>query len=121
VVDDVFRLAAWVFITAIVLLTIVPPAARPVSAVPHNLEHFAIFFIAGALWYLGYPCRLFFCLTLAVFFAGGIELLQMLVPGRHARFVDFALDALGTWTGSVGAFLVLRTAVGRWAANQGRL
>jgi hypothetical protein len=39
---------------------------------------------------MGYPRRLLLCLTLAVLFAGGLELLQMLVPGRHARLVDFA-------------------------------
>ena len=98
-----FRLAAWVFIAVLVLLTIAPPSARPDSGVPHHLEHFASFFIAGALWYMGYPRRLVLCLTLAPLFAGGLELLQMLVPGRHARLVDFAVDTLGAWTGSVAA------------------
>ena len=114
-----FRVAAWISIAALVLLTIVPPSARPVPAVPHHLEHFASFFIAGALWYLGYPRRLLVSLTLAVLFAGGLELLQMLVPGRHARFVDFAVDVIGAWTGSVAAFLFFVPAVECWAANRG--
>jgi VanZ family protein len=99
-----FRLTAWVFIAVLVMLTIAPPSARPDSGVPHHLEHFASFFIAGALWYMGYPRRLLLCLTLALLFAGGLELLQMLVPGRHARLIDFAVDALGAWTGSAAAF-----------------
>jgi VanZ family protein len=102
-----FRLAAWVFIAVLVLLTIAPPSARPDSGVPHHFEHFASFFIAGALWYMGYPRRLLLCLTLALLVAGGLELLQMLVPGRHARLADFAVDALGAWTGSAAAFALV--------------
>jgi VanZ family protein len=99
-----FRLTAWVFMAVLVLLTIAPPSVRPDSGVPHHLEHFASFFIAGALWYMGYPRRLLLCLTLALLFAGGLELLQVLVPGRHARLIDFAVDALGAWAGSAAAF-----------------
>jgi VanZ family protein len=89
-----FRAAAWVFIAALVLLTIVPPPHGRSLPYPRHLEHFASFFIAGSLWYLGYPRRLLLvCLTLAVLFAGGLELLQMLVPGRHPRVVDFAQNA----------------------------
>jgi hypothetical protein len=65
--------------------TIAPPSARPDSGVPHHLEHFASFFIAGALWYMGHPRNLLLCLTLTVLFAGGLELLQLWVPGRHVR------------------------------------
>jgi hypothetical protein len=89
-----FRLAAWIFVAILVLITVAPPSARLDSGVPHHVEHFASFFIAGALWYMGYPRRLLLCLTLAVLFAGGLELLQMLVPGRHARLIDFVVDAL---------------------------
>ena len=99
-----FRLAAWIFIAVLVFLTIAPPSARPDSGVPHHLEHFASFFVVGAFWYMGYPRRLLLCLTLALLFAAGLELLQMLVPGRHARPIDFVVDALGAWTGSVAAF-----------------
>jgi VanZ family protein len=103
-----FRFAAWVCIVVLVWLTIAPPSARPGSGVPHGLEHFASFFIAGALWYMGYPRRLMLSLALAVVFAGGLELLQLLVPGRHARTVDFVVDTLGAWSGSVVAFVIVR-------------
>jgi VanZ family protein len=103
-----FRLAAWVFVAVLVLLTIAPPSARPNSGVPHHLEHFASFFIAGALWYMGYPRRPLLCLAFAIVFAGGLELIQLLVPGRHARTVDFFVDTLGAWTGSVAAFVIVR-------------
>jgi VanZ family protein len=86
------------------LPAIAPPSARPDSGVPHDLEHFASFFITGALWYMGYPRRLLLCLAFVVLFAGALELLQMPVPGRHARILDFVVDALGAWTGSVAAF-----------------
>jgi hypothetical protein len=67
-----FRLAAWIFIAILVLITIAPQSARLDSGVPHHLEYFASFFVAGALWYMGYyPRRLLLCLMLAVLFAGG--------------------------------------------------
>src|SRR5262245_576061 len=96
-----FQLAAWAVIATLVLLSIVPPTGRPDFGAPHHLEHFLSFFAAGMLFYLGYPFRLLSCLVLAVIFAAGIESLQMLVPGRHARLSDFALDASGAWVGAV--------------------
>jgi VanZ family protein len=107
-----FRLAAWVVIVVLVLLTIAPPSARPDSGVSHHLEHFASFFIAGALWYMGYPRRLLLCLTLAVLFASSLESLQLLVPGRHSRLVDFVADTLGAWSGSAAAFVILSVLAG---------
>jgi hypothetical protein len=103
-----FRFAAWVCIAVLVWFTIAPSSVRPNSGVPHDLEHFASFSIAGALWYMGYPRRLLLCLAFAIVFAGGLELIQLLVPGRHARTVDFVVDILGAWTGTVGAFAIVR-------------
>ena len=107
------RSAAWIVGTALVLLTIVPSSMRPESGVSHHLEHFASFLLAGILYYLGYAGRVLPWLMVAVLFAGGLELLQILVPGRHARLVDFVVDALGASTGVVIGFLIVRTCIGR--------
>ena len=41
----------------------------------------------------------------AVVFCAMIEILQLYVPGRHARWIDFAVDALATVFGVlVGTF-----------------
>jgi VanZ family protein len=109
----VIRLAAWIVVVGLVLLSIVPPPLRPDSDLPHNLEHLASFFLAGVLWYLAYSNRLLLWLGVAVLYAGGIELLQLLAPGRHARFADFVVDALGACTGILVGSVGIRTFVDR--------
>jgi VanZ family protein len=108
----VIRLAFWLVILMVILLTIVPPSIRPGGA-SHHIEHFASFALAGSLYYLGYAGHLVPRLVAAVLFAGGLELFQILVPGRHARLVDFVMDALGACTGIVLAFALARTFNGR--------
>jgi VanZ family protein len=95
----IIRLAAWIVVLGLILLSVVPPSLRPESDLSHNLEHLVSFFLAGILWHLAYSSRLLLWLGVAVLYAGGIELLQLLAPGRHARFTDFVVDALGAWSG----------------------
>jgi hypothetical protein len=109
----VIRRAFWLVILMLILLTIVPPSIRPGGGASHHMEHFASFALAGSLYYLGYAGHLIPRLVAAVLFAGGLEVLQILVPGRHARLVDFVMDALGACTGIVLAFALARTFNGR--------
>jgi VanZ family protein len=40
-----------------------------------------------------------------VLYTGALELLQLMIPGRHARVIDFVVDAIGVCAGLVtGAF-----------------
>ncbi|HMK79921.1 MAG TPA: hypothetical protein VK438_09735 [Xanthobacteraceae bacterium] len=41
------KLLAWLCLAAIVVLSLVKPSLRPVTALPHNLEHAGIFALAG--------------------------------------------------------------------------
>jgi VanZ family protein len=84
------------------MISLVPAPLRPGTGVSHNLEHFGSFLLAGIIWRLAYFGRLLLWLGTMVIFAGGIELLQILVPGRHARFSDFVVDAVGGCTGNLG-------------------
>jgi VanZ family protein len=102
------RLAAWLVISLLVLFTIVPPSIRPSTGVSHHLEHFGSFVLAGVLYSLAYRGPLLRQLISAVLFAVGIELIQILVPGRHARLVDLVVDALGACTGIVLGFILDR-------------
>jgi len=95
----VIRLAAWIVVLGLIVLSVAPPSLRPESELPHNLEHLVGFFVAGVLWHLAYSSRLLLWLGVAILYAGGIELLQLLAPGRHARFTDFVVDALGACSG----------------------
>ena len=99
----VFRALAWMLIGAIVILSLVPPSLRPVTEAPHDLEHFAIFALCGYAFGLGYRSRHLLHAVVLVVFAGSIEVLQFAVPGRHARMLDFAIDAIASCAGvSIG-------------------
>jgi VanZ like family len=97
------RVAAWGLAITIVILSIVPAGLRPETALPHHLEHFAIYAMTGLAFALGYrqmPLRLSLWL---VVFSGGVELAQLFVPGRHARLSDFLVDAAAACAGVFAA------------------
>jgi VanZ family protein len=86
------RILAWVGILAIVVLSVVPATERPVTTVGPQLEHFAAFALTAGMFAIAYDLsfgRLALC---ALVFCGGIELLQMPLPTRHARVSDFLID-----------------------------
>jgi VanZ like family len=125
-VQPVIRLAFWFVVLMLILLTVVPPSIRPSGVASHHMEHFASFALAGILYYLSYAHHLLTRLAAAVLFAGGLEVLQLFVPGRHARLVDFVMDALGACIGIVlvFGFAVVQTfrntrTGGRGAGGQG--
>lgn len=99
------RLCAWLLMTAIAVLSLVPAHYRPATEVPHGVEHFVIFFVAGAVFAFAYPARIGTrCLTLAAF-AAAIEIAQIPLPTRHARLSDFVVDALAACAGVAGAWM----------------
>jgi VanZ family protein len=100
------RAVAWLFFVAILVLTFVPPALRPLSGLPHDVEHFAIFFLLGGAFTLGYRGHAW---TLGLMGIGGsaaLEILQVFMPGRHARLADFLVDALAICVGIAAATLL---------------
>ncbi|HUZ33172.1 MAG TPA: VanZ family protein [Xanthobacteraceae bacterium] len=102
------RAFAWLSLAAIIALTIVPPRWRPITPLPHALEHGIAFVITAAAFgacYAGYQWRLF---MVAPAFCAVIELSQFFVPGRHARLSDFCIDAAASLIG-----LLLGSAVRR--------
>lgn len=88
------RIAAWLLLLAITVLSLVPPNLRPETGAPHNIEHFAIFALAGFTFGVGSFEGIRLAAAALVAFTGTIELAQMAVPGRHARLSDFIVDAL---------------------------
>ena len=95
----IFQIAGWVLLLAIAVLSLVPPTSRPVTSAPHSLEHFAIFAPTGLAFALGYPTRYLFQLVGLISFTAAVEMAQLWAPGRHARFSDFAINALGLCIG----------------------
>jgi VanZ family protein len=99
------RVVAWSLAAAIVVLSIVPPRFRPETALPHDLEHFAIFFVTGIAFSISYQPKRLHLIALLVIFSGVVELSQLFVPGRHARVTDFVVDALAVCAGVVTPLL----------------
>jgi VanZ family protein len=102
------RVVAWSLAAAIVMLSIVPPSLRPETVLPHGVEHFGVFYATGTAFGLAYYRRHLLLLPLLIMFTGGVEVLQLTVPGRHARFSDWVVDALAICVGALTPLLVRR-------------
>lgn len=90
---SVARVLAWIGIVTIIVLSVVPADDRPVTGAGHLTEHFAAFAPVAVAFAIGY-CRLSLLrlVLLAFLFCGGVELLQIPLPTRHARGTDFIID-----------------------------
>jgi VanZ family protein len=98
---------AWLILAVIVCSTLSPIGMRPHLGAAH-VERFAAFALLGFLFTTLHPGRIvavLLCLAAAV---AGLELLQMLVSGRHARVADVAVKAAGGVCGVASAWLVMR-------------
>jgi VanZ family protein len=96
----------------IVVLSVVPAEDRPVTPLPHDLEHLGIFVLAGAAFGVGYAE--FVVLSFALIgFSAAVELLQTFIPTRHARLSDFIVDACSIWFGLVLGALLSRRWLGK--------
>jgi VanZ family protein len=100
--QSINRVAAWLLLSAIVVLTLVPPSLRPTTFVPHKIEHAGIFLAVGISFGMGYVGRERLLSIGAIVFCAVIELAQLYVPGRHARLSDFIVDAIA---GLIGVFV----------------
>jgi VanZ family protein len=104
------RAAAYALAAAILVLSVVPAHLRPETAVPHRLEHATIFAITGFAFGIGYRRNRSLLGVLLVIFCGLVELLQLFMPGRHARLSDFIVDALSICLGLfIGSVIPVRT------------
>jgi VanZ family protein len=99
------RIFAWLLAAAVTFATLGPPRYRPHSNLGQDGEHALAFLLIGLAFGLAYP-RHRMTVVLAVGLIGVLELLQFLVPGRHARLEDFIVDALAACVGFVIAALV---------------
>ena len=97
------RIVAWLLALAILVLSVVPAELRPVTGIPHDIEHFGIFVATGFAFGLGYAPRYVALAMAMLIFAGAIETLQSFVPGRYALLSDFFLNTLALLYGVAAA------------------
>jgi len=72
------------------------PAALPLG---QDGEHALAFILIGVAFGLAYTEHRLRVAVIAVIMIGALELLQLWMPGRHARLEDFIVDALTACVG----------------------
>jgi hypothetical protein len=98
------RAVAWAGVFAIFILSVVPADERPSTGLGQRIEHLAAFGLVAGAFAVCYRFTLIQLLLIALLFCGGIELLQVPLPTRHARVSDFVIDLLGS---SLAIFLAV--------------
>jgi VanZ family protein len=95
----ILRLFAWALAAAVAFATLGPPGYRPHSDLGQDGEHALAFVLLGLAFGLAYTRNRWLTAVLAVGLTGVLELLQLWMPGRHARLEDFVVDALAACVG----------------------
>lgn len=107
------RLAAWILVALIVVVTLVPIGLRPVVTANPSIERIAAYALAGLLMMVGYPRRRLQVLIGSVLLAGGLEAAQTLTSTRHGRVEDFLVKAGAALAGAVAGLAVAAVAARR--------
>jgi VanZ family protein len=117
-ITNIFRALTWILMATALLFSVVPASLRPVTGAPRAFEHFAIFALCGLAFALGYRAALLRQACSLVLFCGLGELLQLFMPGRHARLTDFAVNAVASCVGLLAAHLLLKLTIKLDAATR---
>jgi VanZ family protein len=104
----ILRCLAGLWAAIVLALSLAPPRFRLVTGAARDLEHFAAFALVGLIFILAYPHRRGRVLLVGLVAIAAVELLQMVVPGRHAYLADFIVNALGLCAGAACALLLSR-------------
>jgi VanZ family protein len=95
-----------------------PARVQTADRTPAHDRAFLFFLLCGLAFAAGYPRRELALATIAVAFAASLEILQVWIPGRHARFSDFLVDACAMLAGIAIASLLRRAHAAGAARDQ---
>ena len=113
-VDKTFRIAGYLSVILIGVLSLVPGTFRPDTGAPGKFEHLVAYLGAAMLLTLRPDTlRVRWQALWLVPYAGALELAQLLIPGRHARFSDFVVSSIGAVLGMIAAFGTMAT-LSKW-------
>jgi len=92
-----FRIAGWILVAAIVVLSLLPGQDRPHSGVPGEFEHLFAYLVTAVVLGIAYPERktqVKFALFLVVLSAA-MEICQLWIPGRQSELAGFLGSSCG--------------------------
>lgn len=92
------------------LMFLAPVPPTPLAEPQHvdKLIHFGVFAGFALLFHLDRASRVRWTLLISIVFAGGIELVQGVLPFREGDWWDFVAGAAGAGLGVVLVFLIER-------------
>jgi hypothetical protein len=96
---SILRIFAWILAAAVTFMTLGPAQFRPHLILGQDSDHALAFILVGIAFGLAYVRYRLITAAISVVMIGGLEILQLWAPGRHARFEDFAVDALAACAG----------------------
>jgi VanZ family protein len=102
----ILRIIAWLLTAAVTFATLGPASLRPHSDLGQDGEHALAFVLVGLAFGLAYARHRLLTTGIAIVLIGVLEMLQLWMPGRHARLEDFIVDALAACAG-IGVAAVL--------------
>jgi VanZ family protein len=84
------RLLAWLGLAGIALASLLPAEQMTRTGFDAGLEHLVAYAVVTGIWLAAYGARapVFLIALLFALFAGGMELGQMVSPGRHPALID---------------------------------
>jgi VanZ family protein len=102
---QIARTAGIIGMVAIAVLSLVPGPVRPHVLPTGGSEHFVAYGLTALTLLAGYGrgVRGLTIATIVTVYAGLLETLQAVIPGRESRLEDFGASAIGVW----GAFMLL--------------
>src|SRR4029079_5947322 len=93
------QIVAWLLAGAVALAALGPARYRPRLWITHYGEHALAFILVGLAFALAYPPQWLFVTVMLILLTGLLELVQLLIPGRHARLNDWLVDVLAALIG----------------------
>jgi hypothetical protein len=106
------KIAAWLLLGSVVIVTIGPISLRPETVLPLKVERFLGFAVLTAAFAFAYPKNWRAVVVLLCVAAVSLEVFQLVAPGRDAGIADAGVKVLGAITGTTGALF------GRWSGQR---
>jgi VanZ family protein len=97
-------------VVVLIVLSLLPGNERPHTGSPGQLEHAVAYFGTAAFLALGFRItrdRVTAILLLSAM-AAALEVIQLVIPGRHSQLIDWLASSLGAGAGVLAVVLMER-------------